>query len=159
LPAPLLLTPWSQKLATLRQEADLAIDRAEAAEAKNKKYEQELLQKEQEITSLNHRLSVLDTELEKSEGKTTELKGALTEVDASKATNESLSRKIVVLEEELDTAEKNVRETMEKCVPPSYPFVVASFVWQTPTGRRQGGALRTSNTARGARARSMDEEV
>jgi len=55
-----------EKLNSLRTEADNAVLRAEEAEAKNKKYEQVLLEKEQEITSLQHKLSLLDGELEKA---------------------------------------------------------------------------------------------
>ena len=38
------------------------------------------------------------------------------EGESSKQTNEGLLRKIQLLEEELDNAEKNARETVEKCV-------------------------------------------
>lgn len=43
-------------------------------------------------------------------------KSALEEAEHGKATNDSLSRKIELLEDELDTAEKNLKETVEKCV-------------------------------------------
>jgi tropomyosin, fungi type len=75
-----------------------------------------LLQKEQEISSLNHRLSVTDASLEKAEAKLTETKLAATEGEQSKTTNEGLLRKIQMLEEELDATEKNVKETVEKYV-------------------------------------------
>ena len=103
-----------QKLAALRQEADNAVERAEHAEGQNKKYEQELLQKDQEITSLNHRIGVLDEELEKAEAKLKETKVAAMEGEHSKSTSDSLLRKVQLLEEELDAAEKNVKETVEK---------------------------------------------
>ena len=105
-----------QKLTALRVEADNAVARAEEAEAKNKKYEQLLLEKEQEVGSLQHRLSTLDGDLEKAEAKLAELKSAHEEGETSKTTNEGLVRKIQLLEEELDAAEKNVKETMEKWV-------------------------------------------
>lgn len=38
------------------------------------------------------------------------------EGEHSKTTNEGLIRKIQLLEEELDSAEQNVEETVEKCV-------------------------------------------
>lgn len=100
----------------LRTEADAAVERAEIAEAKNKKYEQEILQKDQEITSLQHKLSVLDAELEKTETKLVEAKSANAEGEHNRSTADNLSRKIQLLEDELDTAEKNVKETMEKSV-------------------------------------------
>jgi len=103
-----------EKLASLRTEANNAIDRAEQAEAKNKLLDQVLLEKDQEITSLNHRLGVLETDLEKAEAKVADYKTAREEGETSKQTNENLLRKIQLLEDELDAAEKNVKETVEK---------------------------------------------
>ena len=100
----------------LRQEADAAVERAETAEAKNKKYEQEILHKDQEITSLQHKLSVLEGELEKAEAKIADHKVAREEGESNRSTADNLTRKIQLLEDELDTAEKNVKETMEKYV-------------------------------------------
>ena len=45
-----------EKLNSLRVEADQALERAEAAEQRNKELEQDNLSKEQEIASLQHRL-------------------------------------------------------------------------------------------------------
>jgi hypothetical protein len=59
---------------------------------------------------------VLEGDLEKSESKLTELKSSQTEGDAAKMTSEGLTRKVQLLEEELDAAEKNVKETVEKYV-------------------------------------------
>jgi len=103
-------------LAQLRLEADNAVGRAEEAEAKNKKLEQEILNKDQEIQSLSRRLAVAETELEKAEGKLTDAKHVHDEHESSKTTNEGLQRKILLLEEELDSAEKNLKETVERCV-------------------------------------------
>ena len=81
-----------------------------------KKLEQELLSKEQENTSLQHKVDMLEANLDKSEAMVMELKGAGEEGDSAKANNESLTRKVQLLEEELDVAEKNVKETVEKYV-------------------------------------------
>jgi hypothetical protein len=51
----------------------------------------------------------------------TKTKSALEEAEHGKATSESLTRKIELLEDELDAAEKNLKETVEKCVPVSLP--------------------------------------
>ena len=99
-------------------EADKAVERAEEAEAKNKKYEHLLLEKEQEITSLQHKISVLDGDLEKAETKLTDLKSAQEDGEQSKTANEGLQRKIQLLEEELDAADKNLKEAMDKYVSP-----------------------------------------
>ena len=45
-----------------------------------------------------------------------ESKAAAEEGETSKSTNDGLVRKIQLLEEELDAAEKNVKETVEKWV-------------------------------------------
>jgi len=103
-----------EKLNNLRLEADHAIERAEASEAKNKKLEQLLLEKEQEITSLQHKLSVIDQDLEKAESKLEDAKRENMDNSASKTTSEGLQRKIQLLEEELDAAEKNAKDTVEK---------------------------------------------
>lgn len=103
-----------QRLNQLRTEADNAIARAEEAETKNKKLEQELLGKEQEIQSLNHKLATSEKELEEAEAKLKDAKHVHDEHETSKTTNEGLARKVQLLEEELDVAEKNLKETVER---------------------------------------------
>ena len=88
--------------------------RAEEAEAKNKKLEQELLQKDHEITSLNIKLEHLDSDLAKAEATITDSKAERDAGENTRTTNEALTRKIQLLEDELDAAEKNVKETVEK---------------------------------------------
>jgi tropomyosin len=102
--------------------------RAEEAEAKNKRLEQKLLEKSHEILekspSLQHKLGPQDADLEKAEDVIAESKAdreAGETGETSKMTNEGLSRKIQLLKEELDAAEKNVKETVEKCVAPPVP--------------------------------------
>jgi len=101
-------------LAQLRIEADNAVARAEVAEQKNKKLEQSLLEKDQDITSLQHKLGILEADLDKAEGKLSEAKLAHDENETSKSANEGLTRKIQLLEEELDNAEKNLKDTVER---------------------------------------------
>ncbi|KAG6381500.1 tropomyosin [Boletus reticuloceps] len=96
-----------EKMNLIRAEADNAIARAEAAETKNKAYEQQLLEKEQAITSLNVQLARLDGDLEAAEAKLAVAKTAQADGEQSKSTNDALARKVVLLEEELDAAEKN----------------------------------------------------
>ena len=76
-----------------------------------------------------------------------ELKATLADAEGGKVTNDGLTRKIQLLEEELDAAEKNAKETMEKCVPSLRRLYSALTGWQTSTSRCQGRALRTSGTA------------
>ena len=105
-----------KKLNSLRLEADAAIARAEDAEAQVKLLQQDLLAKEQEITSLQHRLGVMETENDKTEARLQEFKTSSLDSEHTKTTAENLSRKVQLLEEELDKAEKNVKETVEKYV-------------------------------------------
>ncbi|KAJ7024829.1 tropomyosin [Mycena alexandri] len=102
------------KMSQLRAESDAATLRAEEADAKNKKLEQQLLEKDHEITSLQVKLEHLDSELAKAESSIQESKADREAGETSKMTNEGLVRKIQLLEEELDAAEKNVKETVEK---------------------------------------------
>jgi len=103
-----------QRMEQLRTEVDTATERAETAEAKIKKLELELLAKEQDITSLAHKNNLLETEVEKLEGSLKEAKVAGAEGDTSRGTADALGRKVQLLEDELDAAEKNVKETVEK---------------------------------------------
>jgi tropomyosin len=104
-----------QKLNQLRTEADAATDRAEEAEARNKKLEQQLLEREQEISSLTHRLSLAGADNDKYEDQLKDLKRQVASSDSAGHTNEGLTRKVQLLEEELDASEKNLKETVEKC--------------------------------------------
>lgn len=58
----------------------------------------------------------MDGDLEKAESKLADAKHAHEEGDSAKSTAENLQRKIQILEEELDTAEKNLKETVDKYV-------------------------------------------
>lgn len=73
-----------------------------------------MLERDQEISSLQHKLALAETELEKAEGKVKDLKSAADEGDNHRTTGENLARKVQLLEEELDKAEKDLKETTEK---------------------------------------------
>lgn len=75
---------------------------------------QSLLERDQEVSSLQHKLSLAESELDKSESKVKELKGAAEEGDSHRTTGENLARKVQLLEEELDKAEKDLKDTTEK---------------------------------------------
>lgn len=66
---------------------------------------------------MQHKLSVAEGDLDKLEGKLHEHKAVREEHESNATNSESLQRKIELLEGELDTAEKNLRETTDKCVP------------------------------------------
>lgn len=73
-----------------------------------------MLERDQEIASLQHKLQLAEADLEKAEDKVKELKGQAEEGDAHKATGENLTRKVQLLEEELDKAEKDLKDATEK---------------------------------------------
>ena len=100
----------------LRVESDDSHAKVEELQAKVKTLEQENLQKEQEITSLQHKNSVLDKEVEKLEEMHGTAKKAADESAQHGTQNESLQRKVQLLEEEAEENDKNLRETNEKCV-------------------------------------------
>jgi tropomyosin len=79
-----------------------------------KSLEQESLQREQEIQSLQHKLTNLEADLEKTETRLAEAKVGHEEGRLHAESNEGLQRKIQLLEGELDIAEKNLRDTTEK---------------------------------------------
>ncbi len=77
---------------------------------------QAILEKDQELSSLQHKLQLAEAELEKSEAKVKELKAASEEGETHRTTGENLARKVQLLEEELDKAEKDLKDTTEKWV-------------------------------------------
>jgi tropomyosin, fungi type len=105
---------FQQKMNSLRIEADENAAKAEELKEKVKKLEQDNLQKEQEITSLNHRNSLLESEVEKLETGIKEAKALASESSGHSTQNEALTRKLQVLEEEAEQADKTLRETNEK---------------------------------------------
>ncbi|GAA5933379.1 hypothetical protein JCM10213_001263 [Rhodosporidiobolus nylandii] len=72
------------------------------------------MQKDQEIVSLQHKIANLEADLDKSEQKLSEAKGAKEDEESHRSANETLTRKISLLESELDNAEKQLRDTTDK---------------------------------------------
>ncbi len=100
----------------LRIEADESNGKVEELQTKVKTLEQENLQKEQEITSLQHKRSVLEQEVEKLEEKHKSAKQEADESAQHGTQNEGLQRKVQLLEEEAEGNDKTLRETNEKYV-------------------------------------------
>lgn len=101
---------------SLRLEADEATTKAEELKGKVKTLEQENLAKEQEITSLQHKNNLLEGEVEKLETAIKDFKKAADEGQQHGTQNETLQRRLQLLEEEAETADKTLRETNEKYV-------------------------------------------
>jgi chromosome segregation ATPase len=100
----------------LRLEADESSAKVEELQSKVKVLEQENLSKEQEITSLQHRNNLLETTVEKLETAIKDLKTAADEGQQHGTENESLTRRLQLLEEEAESADKTLREANEKYV-------------------------------------------
>lgn len=102
----------------LRLEADEATSQVEELKAKVKVLEQENLSKEQEITSLQHKNNLLEGEVEKLENAVKDFKKAADEGQQHGTQNETLQRRLQLLEEEAEDADKTLREANEKYVSP-----------------------------------------
>ena len=103
-----------QKMNAIRIEADEAQSQVEELKAKVKVLEQENLTKEQEITSLTHRNGLLEAEVEKLEEGIKEHKKVASESAQSGTQAEALQRRLQLLEEEAEEADKSLRETNDK---------------------------------------------
>jgi tropomyosin, fungi type len=106
----------SQKMNSLRLEADEAAAKVEELQSKLKVLEQENLSKEQEITSLQHKNGLLETEVDKLETAIKDFKKAADEGQQHGTQNETLQRRLQLLEEEAEDADKTLREANEKYV-------------------------------------------
>lgn len=98
----------------LRVEADESATKVEELSKRIKTLEQENLSKEQEITSLQHKNSMLEAEVEKLEKLHGDAKAAADESVQHGTQNDALTRKLQLLEEEAESNDKNLRETNEK---------------------------------------------
>ncbi|KAL9010760.1 MAG: hypothetical protein Q9173_004339 [Seirophora scorigena] len=102
------------KMQQLRLEADASSNKVEELTKKVKTLEQENLAKEQEITSLTHKNQVAESELEDLHGRHDDLKKQLEQAGGHGTQNEALQRRLQILEEEAEEADKNLRETNDK---------------------------------------------
>lgn len=103
-----------QKMNALRIDSENAQEKAQELSAKVKTLEQENLAKEQEITSLSHRNQLLEAEVEKLEASVKDAKAIADQSSHHGTQNESLQRRLQLLEDEAEEADKNMRETNEK---------------------------------------------
>jgi tropomyosin len=99
---------------SLRIEADESHKVAEELKAKVKALEQDNLAKEQEITSLSHKNQLLESDIEKLETQAKDHKTAAEEGSSAAVQNETLTRRLQLLEEEAEQADRNLRDTNEK---------------------------------------------
>lgn len=111
------------------------------------------MSKEQEITSLQHKNNLLETEVEKLETAIKDFKKAADEGQQHGTQNETLQRRLQLLEEEAENADKTLRESNEKYVLNTYlqamhgSGCLPSVVLLRLTGRDIGSARLTSRPA------------
>jgi TolA-binding protein len=117
-----MLSAVTQKMNQLRLEADESAVKVDELQNKVKVLEQENLSKEQEITSLQHKNGLLEGEVEKLETAINDFKKAAEDGTQHSTTNESLNRRLQLLEEEAEEADKTLREANEKWVAQYYTF-------------------------------------
>ena len=98
----------------LRIEADDSAARAEEFKGKYAEAERDNMAKGQQITSLEHKLSVLEAEVEKLEAQVKTYKDEAGAGAAAGNQAESAQRKLQVLEEEAEASDKIIRELNEK---------------------------------------------
>ena len=109
---------------------------------------------------------MLEGDLENTETKLTETKATAQDAENSKSSNDALSRKVQLLEEELDAAEKNSKDLTDKyasrsniCTYLIYHTDCCLFLLQAEAGRRQGRALPETVTQYRNGARCLGEQV
>lgn len=154
-----LTTCALQKMNALRLEADEAQAQVEELKNKVKSLEQENLAKEQEITSLTHRNQILESQVEKLETDLKEAKDAASHSAQHDAQNEALQRRLQLLEEEAEEADKTLRETNEKYVFHLPVSQISSLTAQAPSNRRQGRPLRAQGAGSGGVPRPVGGQV
>lgn len=117
---------------SLRLEADEAVAKVEELQTKVKTLEQENLSKEQDITSLQHKNNLLEGEVEKLETAIKDFKKTADEGQQHGTQNETLQRRLQLLEEEAEGADKTLRETNEKYVVTAFSTRVLCSIpfWQ-----------------------------
>ncbi|KAF9092458.1 hypothetical protein BGX29_010437 [Mortierella sp. GBA35] len=102
---------FKKKLETLRGEADAATARAETAERELATLKDSLTAKDQEAISLNHRISLLEGQLDKAETGGTDSKTKLRELELKA---EDLERRVKTLENEKDSLETKLEDMTTK---------------------------------------------
>lgn len=128
---------------SLREEADDANGKVHELRQQVKVLEQSNLEKEQEITSLQHKNGLLDARIEKLEGEKKDLTATAGDSHTHATQNETLQRRLQLLEDEAEEADKNLRETNDKYAPITCAALLDSGInhLQAPPNRCQGRSL------------------
>ncbi|KAG0282083.1 hypothetical protein BGZ96_000851 [Linnemannia gamsii] len=105
---------FKEKIALVRGELDLKLAKAETAEMEVKRLTDENNARDQEIASLLTKIGYTEDKILECEGRIDDAKSGLDAGETAKVTGEGLSRKVALLETELEVAERNLGEATEK---------------------------------------------
>ncbi|KAK6538206.1 hypothetical protein TWF694_011087 [Orbilia ellipsospora] len=103
-----------EKISSLQADKEKNEVKIDELEKEIKRLEQELSTKESDVTSWTHKNTQLEADVEKLETALAEAKKINTEGANQGVITEGLTRKLAVLEEEIDSTEKQLKETVEK---------------------------------------------
>jgi len=103
-----------EKLNALRDENEKARARADDAEALAASLKEELSKKDQEIFTLNNKISNLEMDISRADKRNEELTIAKNESDGDRTRLEELQRKLQMVEEQLEEKERLFNESNEK---------------------------------------------
>ncbi|KZT59048.1 hypothetical protein CALCODRAFT_507737 [Calocera cornea HHB12733] len=102
------------KVTQLQMQLEGAMSNLEAAQAKAKGLEQRLDQKEQDNAVLAHRLSLAEAAVESAERRLGNVTAATPPSELGQMSNESLVKRVQLLEDELEHSEKTLKDTAAK---------------------------------------------
>lgn len=107
---------FKEKLNALRLETDSANSRAAVSEESLKKVQASLQAKENEILSLQNKIILLSSDLEKAETRIGQVKLQKQENDAIQNVSEQFQRRLSILETDVETSKRQLKEATEKWV-------------------------------------------
>lgn len=107
-------------MALVRGELDAKLAKAEAVEMEVKRLTDENTARDIEITSLLAKVEYAENKINECETRIEDAKSGLDAGETAKVTGEGLTRKITLLEAELEQVERNLTEANEKYVFFSY---------------------------------------
>ncbi|KAF9929680.1 hypothetical protein FBU30_001310 [Linnemannia zychae] len=105
---------FKEKIALVRGELDAKLAKAEIAEMEVKRLTDENTARDHEIASLKNKIQFHEDKIAECETRMMDAKSGLDAGESAKVAGEGLSRKVALLEAELEATEKNLGEATEK---------------------------------------------
>ncbi|ORX93919.1 hypothetical protein K493DRAFT_338049 [Basidiobolus meristosporus CBS 931.73] len=103
-----------ERINTLRDEVHTATARAEEAEIQLKRLKEMQIDREQETTSFNKKIQLLEEQLEKAQQRLVESKASHEETKDHRNLNDTLEKRLKMMETTLEKTENELKETTEK---------------------------------------------